>query len=262
MKNQNIQREKVSGEAGNTNDRTCALEQPNVVEDRFRVLIEKNLDGILLLDEQTTFIYVSPSIQTISGYEPAELLYKQGLDYVHPDDKAPVSASLSTLLKNPEGTVTSRFRFLKKDGQWQWVEAQVMNLLHEPSVKALVANFRDISETIKREENFQSAQELLHSLMEYVVTPILVTSIDGTVRTASEAWKQLFNLEHEEVRGKNLQHLVPLNAAEDALASNKEIAETKKVLSYDRSVVTPAGRKFLNIVKFPLLDKQGSVEAV
>ncbi len=33
-----------------------------------------------------------------------------------------------------------------KDGSWRWIEATTRNLLHEPSVQAVVVNFRDITE--------------------------------------------------------------------------------------------------------------------
>ncbi|MBI3195510.1 MAG: PAS domain S-box protein, partial [Ignavibacteriae bacterium] len=42
--------------------------------ERFKILIEKNSDGFALVDEKTTVLYVSPSVKSITGYAPEELI--------------------------------------------------------------------------------------------------------------------------------------------------------------------------------------------
>jgi hypothetical protein len=37
-------------------------------------------------------------------------------------------------------------RLRHKDGSWRWVEGRVTNLLENPAVRAVVSNFRDITE--------------------------------------------------------------------------------------------------------------------
>jgi signal transduction histidine kinase len=63
-----------------------------------------------------------------------------------------VQQQQARLRETPGITVTYEARMRHKDGTWRWMEKTVTNLLHEPTIQALVANFRDISERKAAEE--------------------------------------------------------------------------------------------------------------
>jgi signal transduction histidine kinase len=50
------------------------------------------------------------------------------------------------VLQDPDHVSTAEMMTRHKDGSWRWIESTMRNLLHEPSVQALVVNFRDITE--------------------------------------------------------------------------------------------------------------------
>src|SRR5690606_34810918 len=50
------------------------------------------------------------------------------------------------LLSAPGRIWVDEGRVRHKDGSWRWLEFTCSNLLHEPSVRAVVINFRDITE--------------------------------------------------------------------------------------------------------------------
>jgi len=50
------------------------------------------------------------------------------------------------LLQDPDHVSSTEVMARHKDGSWRWIESTTRNLLHEPSVQALVANYRDITE--------------------------------------------------------------------------------------------------------------------
>jgi signal transduction histidine kinase len=53
--------------------------------------------------------------------------------------------------------MTAIFRYQHKDGSWRWLECTGTNLLENPSVEALVINYRDISERRANEEALRQA---------------------------------------------------------------------------------------------------------
>jgi signal transduction histidine kinase len=55
-------------------------------------------------------------------------------------------------------------RFIHKDGTPRWVEGVRTNLLHEPSVRAVVVNYRDITARKQAEERLRRSEEQLHAL--------------------------------------------------------------------------------------------------
>src|SRR5207253_6286826 len=85
-------------------------------------------------------------------YRLEDLRGRSVAQWVHPDDLALVEKHQARLRETPGITVTYETRMRHKDGTWRWMEKTVTNLLHEPTIQALVANFRDITERKAAEE--------------------------------------------------------------------------------------------------------------
>src|SRR6266581_4002943 len=120
---------------------------------RFRAMIEHSSDAVLLVNPQDEGVfYASPAFERMTGYTVADLRGRQINDCIHPDDRASVQKSHELLLGTPGLTNTYEVRMRGKDGSWRWIEKTATNLLHEPSVGAVVVNFRDITERKAAEE--------------------------------------------------------------------------------------------------------------
>jgi len=109
-------------------------------------LIEKAPDGIVLIDVEGNFKFVSPAACKMFGYSTAEEVTGNPIQYTHPDDLPEVLAALQNLLFNPALIITIQYRFANKGGQWKWVESTFSNLISDPGVEAIVINFRDITD--------------------------------------------------------------------------------------------------------------------
>lgn len=120
-------------------------------ERRFRALIEQSADAIAVIDAEYNFTYLSPSISSVIGFSAAELINSHSIDQVHPDDAPTVRDTLNRLRTEPGKPFRLVWRSQHKDGQWLWLEGMVTNLLSDPAVKGIVANFRDVTERIRAE---------------------------------------------------------------------------------------------------------------
>ena len=120
---------------------------------RFHAMIEQSSDAVLLVNpEGDGVLYASPAFERLTGYRAEDLHGCSVAQWVHPDDLAVVEQQQAKLRQTPGITVTYEARMRHKDGSWRWMEKTVTNLLHEPTIQALVANFRDISERKAAEE--------------------------------------------------------------------------------------------------------------
>ncbi len=129
-------------------------------EERFQAIIEKSFDCINLVAADGTILYTSPSSVVISGHTPEETIGRNTFDLLHPDDVPQVREQFERLIRNPGSCETFVHRGRHKDGSWRWLEARGTNLLHEPSVRALVINFRDITEQRLAQEQLRQAQKM------------------------------------------------------------------------------------------------------
>jgi PAS domain S-box-containing protein len=135
--------------------------------DGFRTLIENSSDAIFLVNAKTEIMYASASTAKVLGYQPEELLGRNGLELVHPQDREDSTRALQEVIAKPQSPRQMHARVRRKNGEWCWVESTASNLLHEPNVQAIVLSSREISaRRAVEEEKQQHAEELARSNME------------------------------------------------------------------------------------------------
>ncbi len=128
---------------------------------RFRALIENGSDAISLLDRDGNVTYASASTARVLGLQPHDLVGRSAFELIHPDDFETVQHKLEELRANPLDPVHVRARVLGKDAQWRWMEGTFTNLIDDPDVRAIVANYRDITQQKSAEDQqLKDAQEL------------------------------------------------------------------------------------------------------
>jgi two-component system, cell cycle sensor histidine kinase and response regulator CckA len=142
-------------------ERKRAEEVLRTNEQRFRALIENSSDAIALFNTDGVILYASPSTPQVLGFTPEEFICLNALEVIHPDDREFVKERLKVALKQPLVGVGGRARVLHKDGTWRWMEGTFTNLLKEPSVGAVVNNYRDITERKQAEEALHESEEQL-----------------------------------------------------------------------------------------------------
>jgi len=122
-------------------------------EEKFRLIAETTSDIITItsFDLKAEYQYVSPSIKTLLGYDPEELIGVSVFKFIHPEDKKNMLLLLKTYLTQKvkglldwhERIISEvlEFRFKSKSGDWHYLQSTI-NLAGE---KLITVN-RDITE--------------------------------------------------------------------------------------------------------------------
>jgi diguanylate cyclase (GGDEF)-like protein/PAS domain S-box-containing protein len=127
----------------------------NECQNRFRVLIEHISDMITILDANGIVKYQSPSVERILGYKPEELIGNNFLEYIHPED-VPRFSVVFGREPGQSGKVTGiELRCRHQNGLWRFLEATLNLLLHDPTIKGIVVNLRDITDRKLDEETIR-----------------------------------------------------------------------------------------------------------
>ncbi len=129
-------------------------------EARFRTLIERSTDMIVLLDEEVRITFWSPSATEALGWEPGEVSGTDFLALAHPDDRAGAAEVVKRILAGTASTPTLALRVRNKAGGWRSIDGPCRNLLADPAVGALVLNTRDMTAHNLLEAQFLQAQKL------------------------------------------------------------------------------------------------------
>ncbi len=114
-------------------------------EQRFRALIEKSAETIILVNEEGEITYASPSSECVLGYPAEALVGQHANDLIHPDDRALVIDAQREILSAPGASATFEYRLRQPDGSSRWMEVTSTNQMHDPAVAGIVANYRDIT---------------------------------------------------------------------------------------------------------------------
>jgi diguanylate cyclase (GGDEF)-like protein/PAS domain S-box-containing protein len=147
-------------------ERDQAEHQVRASEQRFKALVHNASEIVQTINIEGVLTYVSPAIEAIMGYTPEEMVGRDGLLYVHPDDLTAAIAILGSVVQDPSLIATHELRLRHADGTWHWHEAQCRNLLADPFVGALVVNQRDITErkTLEEKLRYQASHDVLTGL--------------------------------------------------------------------------------------------------
>jgi PAS domain S-box-containing protein len=170
-------------------------------ENRFRALIEKSEEMITLSTEDGKIIYGSPSIRKIFGYSADEVPHKFSFDLIHPDDLKEFMKKRKKILTTPGKSFYHQQRVHHKNGNWIWCENTITNMLHEPGINALVANFRDITEKKRLEQHREFDRNNLTALINN--TDDLMWSVDKYFKliTSNKSFDKITKL----ISGKTIE---------------------------------------------------------
>lgn len=135
-------------------------------EKRFRSLLANSTDGLTLIDADGSIVDISPSGTKILGYSYDELIGTLRPDLVHPKDQKRVSEAFKEVKEEPGRIIGIQYRHKQPDGHFIWLECSFNNLLSEPYVNAIVANYRDITERKAGEEKIQHNEKMLARAQE------------------------------------------------------------------------------------------------
>lgn len=121
----------------------------------YHALLHHAADMISLLDGELRFRWGSRSTARITGYDQS--IYGRSLmDFIHPDDMEKARSEMDYILRNPSVPLHVLTRFRHADGSYHYHEAILTNLLHDPVVRGIIINSRDVTERVLMEEQLRA----------------------------------------------------------------------------------------------------------
>jgi PAS domain S-box-containing protein len=115
-------------------------------EEQFRALLQNSSDAISIINRQGKIIFEGSEKNKISDFEIGELLHKPFFDMVHPDDVNQIKSVIKETLTNPGKQIKKEYRSLHKNKRWIYVESIFSNQFHNPAIKGIIVNSRDVSD--------------------------------------------------------------------------------------------------------------------
>jgi len=183
-------------------DRQRAEEEIKYNEARFRSLVENSFEVIAMVDIEGKVIYTSPSTKNILGHEASILVGHSMFEFIHPQDTSMMMEIFQKLKNTPGAIIHASTRMQRKDGAWRWMEGSGYNLLNDPVIRAIVINYRDITERKMSQERFER-------VVEFSPIANVMVNAQGNIVLVNKTTEMLFGYSREELLKMKIENLVP-----------------------------------------------------
>lgn len=248
-------------------------------EQRFRLLAEHSEDIITEHSPDGTVTYISPSVEKVLGFERQEVIGKQILEFVHPDDTHKFLAiENSAQLKNGE-SITLSYRIQNKEEDFIWLESILKPMKENGSMKKIICTSRDVTERKKVESEreqliseMKQSEQLLRTVINSTPDWIYIKDLGHRYLLVNQAFGDSMHLAPQEFVGKNdleigfSEEYVKGDAAKGIRGfwlDDKEVINsgTSKYIMEEPSEID-GKQQVMSTVKVPLIDSEGFVWGV
>jgi PAS domain S-box-containing protein len=193
-------------------------------EEYFRAVIENAMDIIMIIDENATVKFVNTALKGMLGYDPEEIIGRNGFEFIHPDDLKMAMELVSMAARDPDYSPLEEIRVRHKNGAWRHLEGIGKNFLDHPAVQGIVTSFRDVTYRKIVEESVRTSEEMYKALVRMSPDGVTVADLQGNILFVSPLLLKLHGFEkEEELIGTSALELI---AAEEQERANLLLQKT------------------------------------
>jgi PAS domain S-box-containing protein len=168
-------------------ERKRAEEALGESEKRYRLLFERNPDGVFTVDTGGRFLLVNAACEWISGYGTGELLQMAFMDLCAPDQLAQTVEAFQRTLTEPHHYLETETALIRKDGRRVELWTNGEALIHEGKVVGVHCTVKDITARKRAEAALRESEWFIKSITEASPNSLLASHSEITRFASSTA---------------------------------------------------------------------------
>jgi two-component system cell cycle sensor histidine kinase/response regulator CckA len=225
---------RTMGQLIDVTDRKQAEESLLIEKERFQILSDRAPLGMAKIAADGTYEYVNPKFTEIFGYELSDIPNRrEWLRKAYPDssNRHKVAAAWNEDLEGiaPGGSASRVFEVTCKDGGQKTIQFVGVKLRAGEHLMTC----EDITGRMRAEQALRDSEEKYRALFENSIDAVYMTTRNGILIDANQAFLDLFGLSREEAR--NMKILRIYNDAADRKRFQEEIERKGSVTDYEIS---------------------------
>lgn len=182
-------------------------------EEKYRHLVENTNDALFSTDARGVLTYISPPVESITGYSPSEVIGHSFTEFIHEEDLDRIKDQFQKILS---GVIeASEYRIKTKSGEIHWIRTSSRPVVYENRTLGLQGMMTDITERKKDEER------ILASLRE---KEVMMREIHHRVKNNMQIISSLLRLQSRQIESETLTNI--FNVAQDRIKSMALIHES------------------------------------
>jgi len=173
---------------------------------RYRLLADNAADVIWTMDRNRCLTYVSPSVERLLGYSPAEMTTMRMKDYLAPQSLDILSEALDIIARSPDGKaapVPLELDHIRQDGKAVPTEVVLTPIAGEgKSHGGVLGVTRDITSRRRAEEELRERTVFLEEVIDTASDGIFVVNAKGESILISAAARDILGDELDDWMGR------------------------------------------------------------
>ncbi len=247
-------------------ERDRAIRDLRASEARLRTLFDEAPDAILIADPETgTLADANAAAAHLFGM-PREEIIGMHQSELHPQEAGEVfrtrfRAHMDQVMHGRDVDPVE-IPILRRGGERRQVEimARPVHIKDRPYVQGI---FRDVSKRKLVEDRLQETTSLLSTLMDAIPNPIFYKDAKGRYLGCNRAFERELGVGKEEIRGKTVFEIAPLQLAMGYRRRDLELLATRGVQRYQSTVrFADAGLREVIFYKATFDDSHGEVAGI
>jgi PAS domain S-box-containing protein len=228
-------------------------------ERRYREMAERISDVVMIMDEHGIPTYVSPSMETVTGYRPEELVGR-------PMDPATIDPASLARIRETEGANRSGrtsepivVQGRRRDGTAVALEGRGVPIIQDGQFRGAQVVLRDVTERNRARDQLLEAAAFSRQIIADVQEGILVCDLERRFATWNPFMEHLTGLSATEVLGRRMLEVFPFfaEAGINDLFERAYTGETVTVPDYPYAVPGSDTTRYATSVFMPLLNATG-----
>lgn len=172
----------------------------NRSKELYRIFAHNAPLGIYILRDGK-FVFVNPRFRECVGYSEKELIGRDALSLVHPEDREKVRLNAIEMLKRRR-TIPYEFRTITKGGEIRWIMETVIPIYFDEK-REVLGNHMDISDNKRAAEILRESEKRYRTILENIEEGYYELDADGRFNFFNDSCRKIFGYNSDELMGMN-----------------------------------------------------------
>jgi PAS domain S-box-containing protein len=216
----------------NVSERKKSEEKLKESQAKYSMIINNTRDVIYSYLPDGSFAFISEGVRQY-GWKPEEVLSKNIMEFVHPDDLEQAKESFSKTIT--EGVHEPlQIRLKTKNGNYEWIEESSEPVVINGKLVQVNGVMRNIAERKNIEKALQKSEEKYRGIFDNIQDVYYETNIEGIVLEMSPSINILAGFKREELIGKSIVELYDTSESRTGLI--KTLLEKEAITDYEVNI--------------------------
>lgn len=161
-------------------------------EERYRAIVEDQTEFICRFDPGFSFTFVNGAMSKFLGKPTADLLGKNILSFVHPDDRERVRQNILSLAPGHE-VMTHEHRVIDPSGETRWHQWTNRAIIDS---SGKIVEYQGVGRDITERRIAEERLRILDMAVSSSINGIGIATLDGRITYANAAFLRMFGIPH------------------------------------------------------------------